>query len=73
MSDREEFDKDEERILDLLARGLLREFPNPQRVAALIPPSLKASRFANCDWLMLTMDGPPWHLQPVLSGFHRIS
>ena len=34
MSNREEFDKDEERILDLLARarGLSREFPNPQRV-----------------------------------------
>ena len=31
MSNREEFDKDEERILDLLARGLSREFPNPQR------------------------------------------
>jgi hypothetical protein len=28
----EELDKDEARILDLLARGLLREFPNPQRV-----------------------------------------
>ena len=32
LSDREEFSKDEKRILDLLTWGLSREFPNPGRV-----------------------------------------
>ena len=45
MSDREEFDKDEERILDLLARGLLREFPNPQRVGCPDSTILKGIAF----------------------------
>ena len=32
LSDREEFDKDEKRILNVLTQGLSREFPNPDRV-----------------------------------------
>lgn len=32
MDEREKFDREETRILDLLARGLSREFPNRQRV-----------------------------------------
>ena len=31
LSDRDEFSKDEQRILDVLERGLSREFPNPNR------------------------------------------
>ena len=45
MSNREEFDKDEERILDLLARGLSREFPNPQRVGCPDSTILKGIAF----------------------------
>jgi len=45
VSDREEFDKDEQRILDLLARGLLREFPNPQRVGCPDSTILKGIAF----------------------------
>jgi hypothetical protein len=32
LSDRDEFSKDEQRILDVLERGLSREFPNPDRI-----------------------------------------
>jgi hypothetical protein len=32
LSDRDEFSKDEQRILDVLQRGLSREFPNPDRI-----------------------------------------
>ena len=32
LTDEQEFNQEEKRILDLLARGLSREFPNPQRV-----------------------------------------
>ena len=32
LSDRDEFEKEEKGLLDLLGRGLSREFPNPQRV-----------------------------------------
>ena len=32
LSEKEEFNKDEKRVLDLLTRGLSRECPNPQRV-----------------------------------------
>src|SRR5271157_5047507 len=32
LNEQEEFNKEEKRVLDLLARGLSREFPNPQRV-----------------------------------------
>ena len=32
LSDKEEFNNDEKRVLDLLTRGLSREFPNPDRV-----------------------------------------
>jgi hypothetical protein len=32
LSDRDEFSQDEQRILDVLTRGLSREFPNPDRV-----------------------------------------
>jgi hypothetical protein len=32
LSDKEGFNKDEKHVLDLLTRGLSREFPNPQRV-----------------------------------------
>ena len=32
LSDREEFNKDEQRILDVLTQGLSHEFPNPDRV-----------------------------------------
>src|SRR5271166_5164295 len=32
LSEQEEFNKEEKRVLDLLTQGLSREFPNPQRV-----------------------------------------
>src|SRR5271157_4755023 len=32
LSEQEEFNEEEKRVLDLLAQGLSREFPNPQRV-----------------------------------------
>ena len=45
MSNRKEFEKAEERILDLLARGLSREFPNPQRVVCPDSTILKGIAF----------------------------
>jgi hypothetical protein len=45
VSNWKEFDKDEERILDLLARGLSREFPNPQRVGCPDSTILKGIAF----------------------------
>ena len=32
LSDRDEFSRDEQRILDVLERGLSREYPNPDRI-----------------------------------------
>jgi len=32
LKDRDEFNDDEKRLLDLLAQGLSRDFPNPQRI-----------------------------------------
>ena len=32
LSEQEEFNREEKRVLDLLTQGLSREFPNPQRV-----------------------------------------
>ena len=57
LSDREEFDKDEKRILDVLTRGLSREFPNPDRVgcpdsAVLRGIAFRKLRLAEVDqWL----------------------
>ena len=74
MSNREEFDKDEERILDLLPRGVSREFPNPQRVGCPDSTVLKGITFRK----LRLADVEQWMdhlgpLQPVLSGFPRIS
>jgi hypothetical protein len=38
----QEFSQEEKRVLDLLARGLSREFPNPQRVGCPGPAILKS-------------------------------
>src|SRR3974390_2167032 len=57
LSDGEEFDKDEKRILDVLTRGLSREFPNPDRVgcpdsAVLGGIAFRKLRLAEVDrWL----------------------
>jgi hypothetical protein len=57
LSDKEEFNKDEKRVLDLLSRGLSREFPNPQRVgcpdsAVLRGIAFRKLRLAEVDkWL----------------------
>ena len=45
LSDREEFNNDEKRILDLLAQGLSHEFPNPQRVGCPDPTILRGIAF----------------------------
>jgi hypothetical protein len=41
LTDEQEFSQEEKRVLDLLARGLSREFPNPQRVGCPGPAILK--------------------------------
>ena len=57
LSDRDEFNQDEQRILDVLTRGLSREFPNPQRVgcpdsAVLRGIAFRKLRLAEVDqWL----------------------
>ena len=57
LSDRHEFSKDEQRILDVLEQGLSREFPNPQRVgcpdsAVLRGIAFRKMRLAEVDkWL----------------------
>jgi hypothetical protein len=57
LSDGEEFDKDEQRILDVLSQGLSREFPNPERVgcpgsAVLRGIAFRKLRLAEVDqWL----------------------
>lgn len=49
MEEREELTQEETRILDLLAQGLSREFPNPLRVGAPTLPCLEASLSARYD------------------------
>ena len=57
LSEQEEFNKEEKRVLDLLTRGLSREFPNPQRVgcpdsAVLRGIAFRKLRLAEVDhWL----------------------
>ena len=45
LSDREDFNNDQKRILDLLAQGLSHEFPNPQRVGCPDPTILRGIAF----------------------------
>ena len=45
LQEREKLDKEEARILDLLARGLSRGFPNPQRVGCPDPAVLRGIAF----------------------------
>jgi len=42
LTEEQEFSQEEKRVLDLLARGLSREFPNPQRVGCPGPAILKS-------------------------------
>lgn len=42
LTEEQEFNQEEKRILDLLARGLSREFPNPQRVGCPGPSILRS-------------------------------
>jgi hypothetical protein len=42
LTEEQEFNQEEKRILDLLARGLSREFPNPQRVGCPGPALLRS-------------------------------
>jgi len=42
LTEEQEFSREEKRVLDLLARGLSREFPNPQRVGCPGPAILKS-------------------------------
>ena len=57
MSDREDFNRDDKRVLDLLSRGLSGEFPNPDRVgcpdtAVLRGIAFRKLRLAEIDqWL----------------------
>ncbi len=72
LSEQEEFNKEEKRVLDLLTQGLSREFPNPQRVgcpgsAVLRGIAFRKLRLAEVE----PMAGAPRFLQSVLSGIHR--
>ena len=57
LSDGEEYNKDDKRILDVLERGLSREFPNPERIgcpdsAVLRGIAFRKLRLAEVDqWL----------------------
>ena len=57
LSEQEEFNKEEKRVLDLLTQGLSREFPNPQRVgcpdsAVLTGIAFRKLRLADVEpWL----------------------
>src|SRR5271166_5375419 len=57
LSEQGEFNKEERRVLDMLAQGLSREFPNPERVgcphsAVLRGIALRKLRLAEVDqWL----------------------
>jgi len=42
LKEQEEFNGEEKRILDLLDKGLSRDFPNPQRIGCPGPPILKS-------------------------------
>ena len=58
LSEQEEFNREEKRVLDLLTQGLSREFPNPQRVgcpgsAVLRGIAFRKLRLAEVDrWLV---------------------
>jgi hypothetical protein len=45
LKDREEFNDDEKRLLDLLAQGLSRDFPNPRRIGCPGSPILRGIAF----------------------------
>jgi len=45
LKDRDEFNDDEKRLLDLLAQGLSRDFPNPQRIGCPGAPILRGIAF----------------------------
>lgn len=45
LTDLEGFDKEEKRLLDLLAQGLSREFPNPERIGCPDPAVLRGMAF----------------------------
>ncbi len=45
LTDLEDFDKEEKRLLDLLAQGLSQEFPNPERIGCPDPAVLRGIAF----------------------------
>lgn len=71
LSEQEEFNKEEKRVLDLLAQGLSHEFPNPQRVgcpdsAVLTGIAFRKLRLAEVE---------PWleHLGSCSPCFHEFT
>jgi|SRR6516165_10847579 len=70
LSDRDEFSKEEQRILDALERGLSRAFPNPDRIGCPGSAVLKGIAFQAGTRGSPSMAGSPQCLQPLLSGIY---
>src|SRR5271165_5739953 len=68
LSEQEEFNKEEKRVLDLLAQGLSREFPNPQRVGCPDSAVLRGIAFRK----LRLAEVEPWleHLSSCSPCFH---
>jgi hypothetical protein len=68
LSEQEEFNKEEKRVLDLLTQGLSREFPNPQRVGCPDSAVLRGVAFRK----LRLAEVEPWleHLGSCSPCFH---
>ena len=71
LSEQEEFDRDDKRLWDVLAQGLSREFPNPQRVGCPDPAVLRSIAFRK----LRLADAEPWlkHLSSCSPCFQEFS
>lgn len=71
LSEQEEFDREDKRLLDVLAQGLSREFPNPQRVGCPDSAVLRSVAFRK----LRLADAEPWlnHLSSCSPCFQEFS
>jgi len=71
LSEQEEFNKEEKRVLDLLTQGLSREFPNPQRVGCPDSAVLRGIAFRK----LRLAEVEPWleHLSSCSPCFHEFT
>lgn len=71
LTEEQEFSQEEKRVLNLLARGLSREFPNPQRVGCPGPAILRSIAFHK----LTLSEAEPWldHLSSCSPCFTEFS